>query len=255
MIIWVIFMSRVKFNNWGWKPKIVRVFHSSEIKEINSAIEDGRISSEANRFILENGFVLRSKDSYKDFFQHRPIYNYEYYLGRTYYRRIWNKSDLRDLLKLLEISEGSSIKTASFFINFNSKPEKASTLVSNAKIHSFIFDKKIYKIESTNSQTYLRGSIFDLNDSQGSMMINWDRFRSLDATITSGDSTSDPCSDLYESLSKIDAKDKTNIQVLFKKSDIIKFICSNSKDLHLQETWSFPNSSIDFTYPIEKYWE
>ena len=94
-----------------------------------------------------------------------------------------------------------------------------------------------------------------MNDSQGSMMINWDRFRSLDATITSGDSTSDPCSDLCESLSKIDAKDKTNIQVLFKKSDIIKFICSNSKDLHLQEAWSFPNSNIDFTYPIEKYWE
>ena len=81
MIIWVNFMSRVKFNNWGWKPKIVRVFHSSEIKEINSAIKYGRISSEANRFILENGFVLRSKDRYKDFFQHRPIYNYEYYLG------------------------------------------------------------------------------------------------------------------------------------------------------------------------------
>ena len=109
----------------------------------------------------------------------------------------------------------------------------------------------MYRIESTNSQTYLRGSISDLNDSQGSMMINWDEFRFLDATITSGDSYSDSHSDLCESLSKIYSKDKINIHVLFKKTDITKFICYNLKDL--PEAWNYPNASIDFTYPIKKF--
>ena len=97
----------------------------------------------------------------------------------------------------------------------------------------------------------MRGSISDLNDSHGRMMINWDEFRSIDATITSGDSDSDPHSDLCESLSNINANDKINMRVLFKKSDITKFIVCNLKDL--QEAWNYPNASIDFTYPIKKF--
>ena len=270
MIAWVIVLTRVKFKNWGWKPKIVRVFDSSEIYKVHCAIDEGRISSKANRFILEKGFLLQSKDNYKILSERNPItYDNNFSLTRNYYHRIWDKRNLKKLLMLLEMSEGSSIKTTSFIISFISKQNKASTLVSNAKMHSFTFIEKKYRIESTNSQTYLRGSISDLNDSQGSMMIKWDEFRSLDATITSEDSTSDPRSDLCESLSNIDAFDKinsqilfeylfdndangkTDINILFKKSDITKFILCNLKDL--QEAWNYPNASIHFTYPIENF--
>ena len=83
-------------------------------------------------------------------------------------------------------------------------------------------------------------------------MINWDEFRSVDATITSGDSDSDSHSDLCESLSKIYSEDKIDIHVLFKKTDITKLIVCNLKDL--QEAWNYPNASIiDFTYPIKKF--
>ena len=56
-------MTRATFNDWWWMPKIVSVFDTSEICTIYSAIKDGRISSEANRFILESGFLLPSKES------------------------------------------------------------------------------------------------------------------------------------------------------------------------------------------------
>ena len=230
IIVWKSLRTRVQFKNWCWKPKIVRVFKTSEIYEIYSAIKAGRISSDANRFILERGYLLWSEG------------------------RCWSKDKikLKKLLKLLEISQGSSIKINRFIISFNSKPEKASTLVSNAKVYFFIFKEKIYRIESTHSQTYLRGSIFDLDNKYDRMMINWEEFRSLDATITSGDSNSDPHSDLCESLSNLDANNKINMYVLFKKTDIIKFICYNLKDL--QEAWNYPNvTSIDFSYPIEKF--
>ena len=219
----------VQFKNWWWKPKIVRVFKTSEIYKIYPAIKQGRISSDANWFILEGGYLLWSEDS------------------------CWSKdkTKLKNLLKLLEISEGSSIKIARLIISFNSNPEKASTLVSNGKNHSIIFKQKVYTIESSSSQIYLKGSIFDLNDEHDSMMINWDEISTIDATITSGDSNSDPHLDLYEHYSNFDTKDKINMYVLLRKTDIIKFICYNLKDL--QEAWNYPNARIDFTYPIEKF--
>ena len=225
----IIIITHAKFKNWWWKPKIVRICDNDEIDTIYSAIEDGRISSEANRFILEWSFVLSNKYGWKN----------------------RDRNNFKELLKLLDISEGSSIKTTCFHFSFDSEQNKANKLVSKSKIHSFIFKKKMYRIESTDSQTKLRGSIFDLNDSHDNMMINWYEFKSFKATITCGDSN-DPRLDLCESLSNTDANDNKNIYVLFKKTDIIKFICYNLKDL--QEAWNnYPNASIDFTYPIENF--
>ena len=227
IIALIIIITHAKFKNWRWKPKIVRFFDTDKIDTIYSAIEDGRISSEANRFILQWGYDLSNRYCLK-------------------YR---DRNNFKGLLKLLDISEGSSIKMTSFHFSFDSEQNKANELVSKSKIHSFIFKKKMYRIESENSQTNLRGSIFDLNDSHDNMMINWDEFKSFDATITCGDSN-DPRLDLCESLSNTDANDNKNMYVLFKKTDITKFICYNLKDL--QEAWNnYPNASIDFTYPIE----
>ena len=225
----IIIITHAKFKNWWWKPKIVRITDTKKIDTIYSAIEDGRISSEVNEFILE----------------------YDYIFSREYNLRTRYRNNFTELLELLDISDGSSIKTRFFSISFNSEQTKGNRLVSNAKKHSFIFKKKMYRIESTDSQTYLRGSIFDLNDNHDSMMINWYAFTSFNATITSWDSN-DPCSDFCEFLSNTDANDNKNMRVLINKTDNIKFICNNLKDL--QEAWNnYPNASIDFTYPIKNF--
>ena len=149
------YKSDCQIKNWSWKPTIVKNISESQLEDLSSTIQQGLISSNVSRFWIK--IILFSIDLNDSFF--------DYY---------W---ELKNVLKLLDIGERSSIEFESIWINYYKMLDSQTELIPNSKNIIFWFGGKLYKIHWNESKPKLKGLIYEPNNKSSVIFVKWDYFK------------------------------------------------------------------------------
>ena len=210
--------SDCQIKNWGWKPTIVKNISQSKLENVYSAIQQGLISSNANQFWIK---ILQLSINPND-----SLFGY-----------YW---ELKNVLKLLDIGERSSIAFESIWINYNKMFYSQTELIPNSKTIIFSFGGKLYKIHWNKNKVSLKGLIYEPNNESSVIVVKWEYFLAFNVVITYEDDISCFQPDWYGWFPGDDsALKKLSLRVVLNKSDITSV--SFYQIEYMKKIWTFPN--------------
>ena len=213
------YKSDCQIKNWGWKPTIVKNISESQLEDVYSAIQKGLISSNANQFWIKSPFFLSNKIN-------KPIYA--------------DTGRLKNILKLLDIGERSSIAFESIWVDYDKMFDFQTELIPNSKTIIFSFGGKLYKIHWSDYKPKLKGLIYEPNNESSVIVVKWDYLNADNVVITYEEDISCFQSDWYDRFPGDDlAPDKLSLHVVLNKSDITSVSFYQIEPM--KKIWTFPN--------------
>ena len=237
--------NKWKIKDWFWKPKIIGNIREYSLDRVYSAIEANLVSSTVHDFRCDNSIWFTNK----------------IYYGRKsseyYYNNSKGAEKLQKMLKLLEINKNSSINSSWFSIDYSAMVKKSFGLSVKSKEFIFLFREKLFKIKCDSSSTYIKGSIYFLDDEDSNIIIEWEYLRCSKMSITTEEESTLLKSDWYDKVlnpkssnelsdlnllngfSDIELQDKLGLYIVLKKIDITGIHYSHLEIIN--ETWHYKN--------------
>ena len=208
-------INKCQIKTWYWKPKIVRSYNEMSLEDFYSAIEDGRVSSDVNKFRFDSILILK-----------------EQFLGR-------NENEinrLQTILNFLEINQQSTVKIKLLIAFFQDVHYSPNELKINSKEFVFAFKGKVYKAKWNKYGAKFQEITLIQSCKSNIVVIKWKAFISSNLSITYANDSTYLKSDWYEQfLKEEDSPDKLNMYVIISKSNIIEIVHSHLEIIN--EMW------------------
>ena len=206
-------------KNWSWKPNIVKNFSELQLKNVYNAIKNGLISSNVNQFW---------------------IWRYFFKGGRYLMQYFHDSEEFKNILKLLNMGEKTSIAFHNLWIGLNNKKSNIHTkLTLESKHFIFSFGGKIYKAYWDYFEIKLKGLIYEPKNKKQVIVVKWDYFNTYDLVITYENDISCFQPDWYDRFPDDDsAPNKLWFYVVLNKNEITSLFFYRID--FIKNKWIFP---------------